>query len=580
MQFNFYSRFNIFIVLIFVSLLSTCASKEIQYKNRREYLEKSGIPFVNALKNGVVGDGVTDDTKALQELITKTTGDTAIYLPEGTYLVRALGLRSGVQFFSDGLIQQIKPDSMEYYSIEKQNSSFPLFRGHDVSGVTLSFKAHTYNEGLYISKSERINIVNTKLVGDSTKRRSFPAMLLYDCSDCKVTDSDISRYGVDRTSPTLYNPGTGIRVMNSRRVALRKNHIIRNGENGIFVHSSSDVSIDDNDIHANGMSAVQIAFGNAGTERDYIISHNRFHDNIADAVDINNRGLHGYLDINCQVFGNEARNNGFFNGETTPDGSGIATLINVSNVKLYDNKSRSNNRPAVYLEDCKDIHVHDNDADDTFEIVKTFENVLIEENKFDNLRLMANISGPKLVIKENKVRQLYLPNGIRVDSLLIVSNKISNANLNINFPGVAVLKNNEIRSKIESGAILVVRGKAITLDHNTIVSEAHYGIMTKRTATNVRIRDNKIEAANACISDEGAPGLLVSGNKLKALKGGLLQRTFISSNPDNLTLIKNEHRAGKNDNSVRLSGKGTAHIEGEKNISGYPEYGAIVVTSP
>lgn len=573
-----YTRlFLLFGVISKLCWLWACEQNERPNQFRKLHLDQKGIPYINAKDYGVKGDGKTDDTEALQKLIVNADSGVAIYIPEGVYLLRALGLRSNVQLFSDGLLKQIKPDSSEGYSIEKQHSTAPLFRGHHITNVSLSFEAQTYHEAVYISFGENIRITQTQVSGDSTNLRAFPGILFYRCVSCEVSDSKISHYGAARTSTTQYQPGTGIRVMASREINIKKNKIARNGENGIFIHTTSDVHIDSNHIHGNGMSGVQIAFGNGGVEQNYVISNNSFQDNIADAVDINNRGLHQFLDINCRIISNEGINNGFLNGQSTPDGSGIATLINVSNVEVKGNTSQNNNRPAVYLEDCRDIHLHGNEADDTFEMVGHFENVLFEGNNFDNLRLLANVKGSVLKLERNTVRQLFIPNDIAIDSLILQRNDLLNGSININFPGVAVLKANSIQSRSDVGAILVVRAQSVLIDSNRIVNRNNQAIITRKSANNISITNNHIESVNACIMDDGATGLYISGNKFVTLRGGEHQRTVVSTNPNGIIMHNNEHHGGRQDNSIRFTGNGHATVYDEKLVSGYPEYGEITI---
>src|SRR5690606_9778045 len=114
-----------------------------------------------------------------------------------------------------------------------------------------------------------------------------------------------------------------IRILSSRDVRVTKNRIFKNGENGVFTHSTPDVEVSNNHIYNNGMSAIQVAFGTGGIEKNYQFRGNIMEGNAADAIDINNRSLEKYLDINCLIEDNTSRNNGFVRGKSTPDGSGI-----------------------------------------------------------------------------------------------------------------------------------------------------------------------------------------------------------------------------------------------------------------
>src|SRR5690606_40339552 len=107
-----------------------------------------------------------------------------------------------------------------------------------------------------------------------------------------------------------------------------------------FMHDTPDVEVSHNRIQNNGMSAIQVAFGRNGIEKNYLFINNVMEGNAADAIDINNRSLVKYLNINCRIENNISRNNGFVNGESTPDGSGIATLINISGVEMRSEERR------------------------------------------------------------------------------------------------------------------------------------------------------------------------------------------------------------------------------------------------
>src|SRR5690606_10710279 len=271
-----------------------------------------------------------DDIKAIQEVISQATEGDTVFIPEGTFLVRALGLKSGVHIKGEGLLVQHVEGELEEFRPSKQNSSAPLFRGNNISNVFLSFRAKTENEAIYLSGSKDITIANSQLEGNPDKIRSFAGILFYDCENVSITKSSISHYGAERKHPNKYQPGTAIRILSSKNMSVTHSNIFENGENGVFMHDTPDVEVSHNRIQNNGMSAIQVAFGRNGIEKNYLFINNVMEGNAADAIDINNRSLVKYLNINCRIENNISRNNGFVNGESTPDGSGIATLINIS----------------------------------------------------------------------------------------------------------------------------------------------------------------------------------------------------------------------------------------------------------
>jgi len=561
--------------IFFVQLLVGCG------ESTKKAEDRSGSGFGRLLDVrdfGAKGDGTTDDTRAIQTAINRADlGDTVV-IPKGTYGVQTIRLRSNVHIKGIGLLKQLSPRDSEDYTLQRQHSKWPLIRAHRVSDISLTFRAETLNEAIYVSTSENISIYDSHVMGDSARVRSFPGILLYQCNGCVVSRSEVSYYGKKRQSPSVYQPGTGIRVLASESLRLTGNNIHHNGENGIFIHATTGVTIDRNDIHHNGMSAVQIAFGSAALEKDFFITNNRFEHNAADAIDINNRTAHQAVPINGLIAGNYSINNGYVDGESTPDGSGIATLINVSDVIIRNNTSFKSNRPALYLENCGNIDFNNNHSDGAVEIVRRFDNIRIQNSIFGVLLMLANVQGTSLRLNDNHVNRLSFPTGIRVDSLLVMDNNIRSGPVHLNLSGHVWLTGNRIQSNDAAGALLVVSAWSTTIRNNRISSTNNFAITTRRSASEVRIDSNFIASRNACVFDDGSPGMQVTNNTFVSLEGGDMRRTFMSIRPNGLLLQNNEHRGGDNDNSIRLTGPGTAIIRNEKIVSGYPDYGTVDVT--
>ncbi|WP_353183352.1 right-handed parallel beta-helix repeat-containing protein [Parapedobacter lycopersici] len=573
-QLLFLSKTVLFTVIVLGQLLVGC-----NQPGGNNAAKAAGIgQVVNVGDYGAKGDGRTDDTKAIQAAINAADAGDTVVIPQGTFLIQTIRLRSNVHLKGIGTLKQLTPKDEEDYTLQRQHSKWPLIRAHRVSDIDLSFRAETMNEAIYVSTSENISIRNSYIVGDSSKLRSFPGILLYQCNNCRVSDTEISNYGKARQSASSYQPGTGIRVLASEYVTLNQNNIHHNGENGIFIHATSGVTIDRNRIHHNGMSAIQIAFGSAALEKDFAITNNRFEYNAADAIDINNRTAHQAIPINGLIASNYSTDNGFVDGQSTPDGSGIATLINVSDVVIRNNRSVKNNRPALYLENCGEIDFNNNYTDGTIEIVHRFTAINLRQNTFANLLLLANANGESLFLDHNTVNRVSLPTGIQIDSLVFTGNQIKSGPVHFNLSGRIRFENNTLHSEDPLGALLVVNASSTTIRNNRINSTGGAAITTRKSAGHVQIDSNVVESRNACVFDDGSPRMKVTNNTFVALPGGEQQRTFMSRNPDGLLLENNEHRAGKQDNSIRLIGQGTARIVRERIVTGYPDYGSVEVT--
>lgn len=469
---------------------------------------------VNVMEFGAKGDGKADDSHAIQRALDSAAMGDTVYLPKGTYLVRTIRLVPNVHLVSDGLLKQPR-EVASGFAVEKQHSEAPLFRANRISNVYLSFRAETANEAIYASQSSNITIADSRLTGDSTNRRSFPGILWYNCSACRVVGTEISYYGIARESPKSYHPGTAVRILSSRGVTISGNRFHHNGENGVFIHDSGDVEIDGNHIHHNGMSGIQIAFNTAERVTNYRITNNRLEYNAADAIDINNRAHGRVVSINALIAGNYSYSNGFVNGESTPDGSGMGTLIGISDVTLSGNKAFENNRPALYIEGCGDITANRNVTDGAFELVGRWEHIRMQGNTFHTLRLLANAEGRLLDINHSRINSVMLPNGIRIDSLRIMESEINTGPVNINMEGHLKFEGNRLKSGHEAGALLLVRVGSASLLGNHIVNAKNAAITVRQAANNVRIDSNFVTSGGIWIHDFRPPNIKINRNEVK-----------------------------------------------------------------
>ncbi|AGA80432.1 endopolygalacturonase [Echinicola vietnamensis DSM 17526] len=524
------------------------------------------------------GDGQTDDTEAIQATIRMAHPGDTVWIPKGTYKVSTLGLRSGVHIKADGTLKQ-HLDRTEEFTKERQNSSAPLFRGKDISDLSLSLNAQALHEAIYLSGSQRVTIYRSQLHGDSTKLRSFAGILLYKCSDITIEGTTVAGFGTDRRHTDRYQPGTGIRILESKEVTIQAATISHNGENGVFIHASPDVRVLGSTISHNGMSGIQVAFGTSGVEKNYRFENNILHGNASDAVDINNRGSREPLAIHASILHNDSKDNGFVKGKPTPDGSGIATLVNVSQVTVIANKAMGNNRPAVYMEDCGEILVKDNEADNQVELVGALNSLSLLSNTFSNITFINNVHARYICMENNQLTTLHMPNGIRIDSLLVNENELGNASLNVNLKGSVQLVGNRIVNEGKNPALLLVRADAVHLANNRIVSNRAPALIVHATAADVLVEENTIRAVNTCIIDQGAQHLRIKGNKLTAMDAGNHSLTFRSKNPQGLLLAGNEH-TGRDDRPViYMEGKGTAQMDAEKIIRGTVELDGVNVAT-
>lgn len=514
-----------------------------------------------------------DESKLFQSWIDSAQVGDTVYLPEGTHYVRTMRLRSGINIVSKGLLRQLPPKEPQEYSMEQQNSVYPLFRGSKIRDISLRFHAETRQEAIYLDNSQQVKISHVKASGDSTKYRSFSGMLFFNCDSISIDNTEIAYYGAPRRETHRYQPGTGMRFLSSRVISIENSLVHHNGENGLFFHDCTDVAVSHNQVEYNGMSGIQIAFGSAGREKNFLIAHNRFDHNAADAVDINQPDPKHRLAIFADIEHNIANDNGFVRGESTPDGSGIATLVGVSHVNLLNNRSSNNNRPSIYLQNCDTIYASNNETDNVLEMVGENGAIVLEKSKFGGIRLLKNASAKKLSVQACAINHLSFSNDIKIDSLSLIDSDLK-GNINIHMNGFFLLKGNTLYSPSPSGAITLAKADGAVLTKNKIQSSAAPGIRIEKEAKQVFIGDNTIRSVEACIYDRGAGGLRIMENNFVPLPlKGKIPRTVWSVNPNNLVLDGNVHESGQGAQSVWFEGGGKAFVKNETYNGPPPRFG-------
>ncbi|WP_051315078.1 right-handed parallel beta-helix repeat-containing protein [Algoriphagus terrigena] len=525
---------------------------------------------------GAVGDSIRDNTAAIQKVLDESSPGDTVFIPEGNFMIRTLQLRSGVHLVSTGTLAHHPDAKTGDYSIEKQSSPNPLIKADSVTDIYISVRARSKNEAIHLRKSQRIRIVNSDFQGDSTKLRAYPGILAFQCSGLEVLSSRIHHFGSSRTETHSYQPGTGIRILTSNTISIRDSEIFKNGENGIFIYGSRKAEVLNSTIHHNGMSGIQVAFGDSGKESDYTFSGNVLDRNAADGIDINNRSPERAKEISTTIAYNLSCENGFVKGQSTPDGSGFGTLINISGLVIYRNQAIGNNRPALYIEDCGIILTRENQADNQVEIVLGLADLRIESSQYSSINLMANTKAKHILIKDSQIGSLSLPNKIEVEQFEVLSNSFSHARFNINMKGNLVLKGNDLKNNSESNVLFIAGAGSVAVEDNQIESLKTTAVIVKKSATDIRLIGNEIRSAGPVILDEGSPNLLIQDNKIELLPGGKENVTLRSNYPDRIQLLGNEHHGAEGKPTLVFVGKGKAKVN-EKLVSGIADYAEVEI---
>ena len=262
-----------------------------------------------------------------------------------------------------------------------------------------NLKIHSIAECIDINHSKNIIVSNSYMTNDNNNKK-VNGIVVRDSENVKIVNNEIENINIlpiTKNNVNPYSQGNGIACYVSNNIKIVGNKVYKCAQNGIYTFACNYVTIKTNDITYNGMSGLQLAFS-TNKEHDYVIDNNKIFYNMSDGIDINNTtGV--IIDINCMIKNNTYLSNGFdFNNlEFTQDGSGYATLVNVSNVIIKDNKMEGCNKFAHYISQCDNIFIFNNKgskkkgSNNEYMYIGGSKNITVKDEK------MVNKSGNDLL---------------------------------------------------------------------------------------------------------------------------------------------------------------------------------------
>jgi hypothetical protein len=549
----------------------------IYFKSGSEYFKRSYENQIDVRWYGALGDNTANDTAAIQSAIDACpVNGTVVIYEDMICRVNTLQLKSNLTFLCLGKLIQVTADNLQVFNRHtQQNSSYPLLLASGISNVNIQMSCQTNYEALFAVNSSHITVCKSNLDGNLAPG-GFAGIMMFQCNHINIRRNAISRFGQQRTDVGVYKDGTGIRALTIDHLTIENNRIHDNAENGVFTIACRHVKIDQNEISANGLSGIQVAF-QGGTEHDYLITNNKIHHNMADAIDINNGD--SIVDLKAVISGNVCSSNGFVGSASTPDGSGIATLIRVTNVLVENNETLDCNKGAFYMYNCGTIITRNNTCDRYMEIVGTFDHIEVRNNIFGgSINVITGAAGKFLNIQGNSFTLVSLPNGIVIDQLLIQENRITECGLNFNITGSVLFARNRTTNAFITGTntfYISSVSNGLTIENNIIEQSSNADCINITAAvSNIRIVNNCITGKNILINDAGSPYLVVEGNKLTALAGGYIPARTFSGNPVNAHLRNNSHDSPSN--TIKIA-SGTLFLDHENFITGFADYGTATV---
>lgn len=232
---------------------------------------------LNVKDHGAVGDGVTDDTAAIQAALDDATGQ-AIYFPSGTYKTTAaltldLGTGTeGVAIYGDGARSIIKAAHTVGAILTVRDGRDVTIRDLTITGAEAGTR-DSDNYGLVVTSIT--GLVVTRVTIEET---AAAGMMLYDCHFGAVTDCHVRNNLADGIHLTLSTTDVvvkGNRLENTgddaiavvdylshpgrlERIVIAGNVVRNSNARGITNVGGTDVIIADNTIDGTRASAILI----------------------------------------------------------------------------------------------------------------------------------------------------------------------------------------------------------------------------------------------------------------------------------------------------------------------------------
>lgn len=193
-----------------------------------------GAPF-NVLDYGATGDGVTNDTAALQAAITAAAvAGGAVYLPSGTYLMSSgVTIPSDVSLFGDGTTSELRRNTsatpFDFITIENGAAHISLSNFY-INGVTKLDNGTAANRycgiRVWANGGARPNAIHITGVhidkttsGEIQAEGNRGAILLEDCYDVQI---DRCKFYDNRATTILITVENGTTAINTERIQIEQ----------------------------------------------------------------------------------------------------------------------------------------------------------------------------------------------------------------------------------------------------------------------------------------------------------------------------------------------------------------------
>ena len=345
---------------------------------------------LNVRDCGAVGDGVVDDTTALQAAsdVIGTAGGGTLYIPKGNYLLSStVMLPSNLHVVGDGNGSRVFTTTDNINLFSATNKSDIVIEKLQLNGHNTS-SAITNGNGLYFDSCRKVTIRDCSLhhfgtVGGNVGGTGDSSAILFyqDCNDVTVEDCYIDGGGgsAGASDFCLYS--------NVTRFLIRGNRCYSTNSQGIFVMAvNGQEGIVTGSISKNhARHGIQTYSAATDNHKRLIVSNNYCSDNGWTGIYITGTGGgvpsdDGYV----LVEGNYCKGNGTVSGVLVADYS----LNGPINVLLTGNISESAVWRGIYVNDLKKGQITNNriisPASDGIYLYQLGDDILVADNFISN----------------------------------------------------------------------------------------------------------------------------------------------------------------------------------------------------
>jgi parallel beta-helix repeat protein len=313
-------------------------------------VENKLAQYVSVKDFGAVGDGVADDTAAIQAAIDAAN---AVYIPFGSYLVTAqIDLKSDLTINADVGAKLVLDTGITPYVLRGDTMSNIRITNLEIEGNGIAGFSTIYlsnvsevlfdnctvtksgSNGIFISTGSNVTVQNSTL-----SNNYYYGIEFRDCDNCKAIANLCAENG--NTGVATSGGGRGIILWRSRGCYIAGNRLVGNTEYGFRIYSeAADVSTSNYNIFTGNVLTdnvrADIVLYDEGAAFSFV-SRNTLSDNIiyrsVDTTDLNTVCvLHG--DFNTYI-----NNHIFKNGAFGTDAGFVfynANYCTISNCSVYN----------------------------------------------------------------------------------------------------------------------------------------------------------------------------------------------------------------------------------------------------